>query len=81
MELSRRLIFTGPSSNAAETKTGQTKSGKPKTGILMLNMGGPQTGAEVEDFLRRLFLDRDIIKLPWQVGQILSAIQNDVTQF
>ena len=38
----------------------------PKTGILMLNMGGPQKGDEVQDFLTRLFLDRDIIKLPWQ---------------
>ena len=38
----------------------------PKTGILMLNMGGPQKGDEVQDFLTRLFLDRDIIKLPFQ---------------
>jgi len=38
----------------------------PKTGILMLNMGGPQNGDEVQDFLTRLFLDRDIIKLPFQ---------------
>jgi ferrochelatase len=37
-----------------------------KTGILMLNMGGPRTGEEVEAFLRNLFADRDIIKLPWQ---------------
>ena len=32
----------------------------------MLNMGGPQTAGEVQDFLTRLFLDRDIIKLPFQ---------------
>ena len=32
----------------------------------MLNMGGPRSGDEVQDFLTRLFLDRDIIKLPFQ---------------
>ena len=39
---------------------------KAKTGVLMLNMGGPQTASEVQDFLTRLFMDRDIIKLPFQ---------------
>ena len=32
----------------------------------MLNMGGPKNSGEVKDFLTRLFLDRDIIKLPFQ---------------
>lgn len=35
---------------------------KPKTGILMLNMGGPGTLDEVESFLTRLFTDQDIMK-------------------
>ncbi|XP_064336434.1 ferrochelatase, mitochondrial isoform X1 [Camelus dromedarius] len=39
---------------------------KPKTGILMLNMGGPETVGEVHDFLLRLFLDRDLMTLPIQ---------------
>ena len=39
---------------------------KAKTGILMLNMGGPRKADEVEEFLTRLFLDKDIIKLPFQ---------------
>lgn len=38
----------------------------PKTGILMLNMGGPSTLEEVEEFLTRLFTDKDIIPLPAQ---------------
>jgi ferrochelatase len=41
-------------------------SRKPKTGILMLNMGGPETLGEVHDFLLRLFLDRDLMTLPIQ---------------
>jgi len=36
------------------------------TGILMLNMGGPRTTEEVGPFLQRLFLDRDILQLPFQ---------------
>ncbi len=39
---------------------------KPKTGILLLNMGGPETTEEVHDFLFRLFSDRDLMKLPAQ---------------
>uniref|UniRef100_A0A2P2I2L6 Ferrochelatase n=1 Tax=Hirondellea gigas TaxID=1518452 RepID=A0A2P2I2L6_9CRUS len=39
---------------------------QPKTGILMLNMGGPRSSSEVHDFLSRLFQDRDIIQLPMQ---------------
>ncbi|KAL5019634.1 hypothetical protein ScPMuIL_002526 [Solemya velum] len=41
-------------------------SSKPKTGILMLNMGGPETTDGVHDFLLRLFNDRDLMELPVQ---------------
>ncbi|CAF1049307.1 unnamed protein product [Adineta ricciae] len=36
------------------------------TGILLLNMGGPETIDDVYDFLNRLFSDKDIIPLPAQ---------------
>jgi len=39
---------------------------KVKTGILMMNMGGPRNSEEVNGFLNNLFADRDIIRLPWQ---------------
>ncbi|CAL8384567.1 ferrochelatase, mitochondrial [Gadus morhua] len=39
---------------------------KPKTGILMLNMGGPEKLEDVHDFLLRLFKDTDLMKLPVQ---------------
>ncbi|PNI69878.1 FECH isoform 5, partial [Pan troglodytes] len=61
---------------AATTETAQHAQGakpqvqpqkrKPKTGILMLNMGGPETLGDVHDFLLRLFLDRDLMTLPIQ---------------
>ncbi|CAL1280581.1 unnamed protein product [Larinioides sclopetarius] len=41
-------------------------SGKVKTGILMMNMGGPSSLTEVQDFLTRLFTDTDIMTLPMQ---------------
>uniref|UniRef100_A0A2K6LY51 Ferrochelatase n=1 Tax=Rhinopithecus bieti TaxID=61621 RepID=A0A2K6LY51_RHIBE len=44
----------------------QKRYEKPKTGILMLNMGGPETLGDVHDFLLRLFLDRDLMTLPIQ---------------
>ncbi|XP_074597627.1 ferrochelatase, mitochondrial [Brevipalpus obovatus] len=43
-----------------------TQDTKPKTGIFMLNMGGPANEQEVQPFLTRLFLDRDIMTLPMQ---------------
>jgi ferrochelatase len=36
-----------------------------KTGILLFNLGGPGTLADVEPFLVNLFSDRDIIELPF----------------
>ncbi|GFQ93214.1 ferrochelatase, mitochondrial [Trichonephila clavata] len=39
---------------------------KVKTGILMMNMGGPSSLSEVNDFLTRLFTDKDIMTLPMQ---------------
>jgi ferrochelatase len=36
------------------------------TGIVLMNLGGPETLADVGGFLERLFADREIIKLPVQ---------------
>ncbi|KJE88817.1 ferrochelatase [Capsaspora owczarzaki ATCC 30864] len=41
-------------------------STKPPTAIVLMNLGGPATQADVHDFLLRLFSDRDIIPLPLQ---------------
>ncbi len=39
---------------------------RPKTAVLMLNMGGPETLDDVHGFLLRLFSDKDLIPLPVQ---------------
>jgi ferrochelatase len=39
---------------------------RPKTGIVMLNLGGPETLDDVQPFLLELFADREIIQLPFQ---------------
>jgi len=39
---------------------------KIKTGIVMMNLGGPADLGEVEPFLLELFADREIIQLPFQ---------------
>ncbi|XP_047352380.1 ferrochelatase, mitochondrial isoform X1 [Vespa velutina] len=39
---------------------------KPKTGILMLNMGGPISISQVYGYLLRIMTDRDMIQLPIQ---------------
>jgi ferrochelatase len=43
-----------------------TSGGKGPTGIVLLNMGGPETLDDVGPFLLELFRDREIIQLPLQ---------------
>jgi ferrochelatase len=47
---------------------------KVKTGIVMMNLGGPATLDQVEPFLLELFADREIIQLPLQswVGPFIA---------
>jgi ferrochelatase len=42
------------------------------TGVLLLNMGGPWTLDEVGPFLRRLFSDTEVIRLP--AGRVLAPV-------
>ena len=44
-----------------ETSATATKTGKPATGIVFMNMGGPSTIKETGDFLYNLFSDGDLI--------------------
>lgn len=49
-----------------------------KTGVLLLNLGGPDTLDAVRPFLVRLFSDREIIRLPggplgqWFIGRMIA---------
>jgi len=43
-----------------------TESSRVKTGVVMMNLGGPATLDDVEPFLLELFADREIIQLPLQ---------------
>jgi len=49
-------------------------SDKDKVGILFLNLGGPESLDEVEDFLYNLFNDPDIIRLPGPLKPLQSVI-------
>ncbi|KAL3266210.1 hypothetical protein HHI36_010392 [Cryptolaemus montrouzieri] len=40
-------------------------SNKPKTGIVMMNMGGPQKVEHVYNYLHNIMTDRDMIQLPF----------------
>lgn len=46
----------------------------PKTGIVLLNMGGPETLDDVGPFLSNLFADRELLTLPFQdlLGQFIA---------
>lgn len=42
------------------------------TGVLLVNMGGPESPAEVKQFLRLMFLDKHIIPAPYIIRNLLS---------
>ena len=48
-----------------------------KVGVLVLNLGGPETTQDVEGFLFNLFADPDIIRLP----PFLAALQKPIAYF
>ncbi|KAL0858440.1 hypothetical protein ABMA27_012316 [Loxostege sticticalis] len=52
--------------SAYSTAVETSSVAKPKTAIIMLNMGGPQTTDQVGDYLHRIMTDRDMIQLPVQ---------------
>ena len=64
--LRRVLVSPSLASSIRFTSTTSDEQLKPKTAILMLNMGGPRNSEEVLGFLTNLFADRDIIRLPVQ---------------
>ena len=41
----------------------ETQSGKAELGVLLFNLGGPETLADVRPFLFNLFSDPDIIRI------------------
>lgn len=51
--------------------------GRDKVGVLLLNLGGPETLQDVQPFLFNLFADPDIIRLPI----IFRFLQNPLAQF
>jgi protoporphyrin/coproporphyrin ferrochelatase len=65
------LPFRRPAPMAHTGSPGNTGG----TGIVMMNLGGPKTLADVEPFLLRLFADREIIQLPWQdvLGKFIAT--------
>lgn len=63
----RALASAAPAADAETQAQAQAQAqkqpGKVKTGVVMLNMGGPSTPEETGPFLLRLFRDVDIIEL------------------
>ncbi|KAI5706946.1 hypothetical protein M8J75_012757 [Diaphorina citri] len=61
-----RLFSIQVCNSQASPSTGAKDSSKPKTAILMLNMGGPTHTDQVSEYLHRIMTDRDMIQLPVQ---------------
>ncbi|KAK4264657.1 hypothetical protein QN277_025803 [Acacia crassicarpa] len=76
--LNKHLLPAG----VLSTSTTQTVSDTPlvgddKIGVLLLNLGGPETLEDVQPFLFNLFADPDIIRLP----RLFGFLQKPLAQF
>jgi ferrochelatase len=60
--------------NNNDIARGEAIMADPKVGVLLLNLGGPETGKDVEGFLYNLFADPDIIRLPPFVAPLQSLV-------
>jgi protoporphyrin/coproporphyrin ferrochelatase len=60
-----------------DQRLGTPEFERPKVGVLLLNLGGPETTEDVEGFLFNLFADPDIIRLP----SFLSVLQKPIAYF
>ena len=66
-----------------EIRLQQPAATSDKVGVLLLNLGGPETLDDVEHFLFNLFNDPDIIRLPGQgtrVSMLQQCLQPSVAQ-
>ncbi|PIA47098.1 hypothetical protein AQUCO_01400062v1 [Aquilegia coerulea] len=69
----RRAVATSKTEDIATTLA----IGNEKVGVLLLNLGGPETLEDVQPFLFNLFADPDIIRLP----RLFQFLQNPLAQF
>lgn len=55
-------------------------AGNPPTGVLLINLGGPGSLADVEPFLYNLFSDPDIITLPFGFQWLLPLLARRISR-
>lgn len=71
-------VFSSTADKAASAgwvdTQGSSKIDQQKVGVLLLNLGGPETLEDVKPFLYNLFADPDIIRLPKPVGFLQPVI-------
>lgn len=73
MDAATTLSLDG-SNKSSSVATVADIPGDPKVGVLLLNLGGPETGKDVEGFLYNLFADPDIIRLPPPLAPLQSLV-------
>ncbi|XP_021731865.1 ferrochelatase-2, chloroplastic-like [Chenopodium quinoa] len=68
-----RALLTSETPDVSTTPS----AGEEKIGVLLLNLGGPETLDDVQPFLYNLFADPDIIRLP----RLFRFLQKPLAQF
>ena len=77
-ELHALSVAPQPSREASAGQEGGRRDGplppEERVGVLLLNLGGPETLADVEPFLYNLFADDSIIRLPPYGARALHVV-------
>ena len=47
---------------------------EPMIGVVLLNLGGPESEEEIPLFLRRLLSDPDVVPIPWPIRPLLARV-------
>eukprot|EP00268_Persea_americana_P008981 TRINITY_DN1352_c1_g1_i5.p1 TRINITY_DN1352_c1_g1~~TRINITY_DN1352_c1_g1_i5.p1 ORF type:complete len:548 (-),score=99.33 TRINITY_DN1352_c1_g1_i5:412-2055(-) len=69
--------FGGLITSKTQEESSKSLVGEEKVGVLLLNLGGPETLEDVQPFLFNLFADPDIIRLP----RLFRFLQNPLARF
>lgn len=66
--------------DSQQIDTNNSSTTETKVGVLLLNLGGPETGDDVEGFLYNLFADPDIIRLPAPLAPLQSVLAYGISK-
>jgi hypothetical protein len=67
----QKLVFKAKTALTFSSKFAYSTSASPKTGILMMNLGGPKKSEDAGDFMYNMFTDEQTVPILKKVPRFL----------